>query len=60
MPTPVSELLAGLEHGKSSVNSLDEGYKALEIALGFHESFARNGEWVELPLVGNRLKIDSR
>ncbi len=60
MPTPVSELLAGLEHGKSSVNSLDQGYKALEIALGFHESFARNGEWVELPLVGNRLKIDSR
>jgi predicted dehydrogenase len=60
MPTPVSELLAGLERGATSVNSLDEGYKALEIALGFHESFAREGDWVELPLVGSRLKIDSR
>lgn len=58
--TPVSDLLAGLERGLSSVNDLEEGYKALEIALGLHESFAREGNWVELPLRGSRMKIASR
>ncbi len=58
--TPVSDLVAGLEHGTPSVNALEEGYKALEIALGFHESFAQDGDWVALPLAKSRLKIDSR
>ena len=58
--TPVSDLLAGLERGRESVNSLEQGYKALEIALGFHESFACDGAWVDLPLANSRLKIESR
>ncbi|MCP4036720.1 MAG: Gfo/Idh/MocA family oxidoreductase [bacterium] len=59
-PTAVTDLLAGLSRGKQSVNSIHEGYKALEVALGFHESFAREGQWVTLPLKQSVLRIDSR
>ncbi len=56
----VPDLLAGLTRGVESVNSLREGYRALEIALGFHESFRSGGEWVALPLAKSALEIDSR
>lgn len=58
--TAVSDLLAGLTRGIESVNSIGEGYKALEIALGFHESFRNGGDWVALPLAASSLEIDSR
>lgn len=56
----VSDLLSGLTRGVESANSINQGFKALEIALGFHESFRIGGEWVPLPLVGASVKIDSR
>lgn len=56
----VPDLLAGLARGVESTNSIGQGFKALEIALGFHESFRVGGEWIALPLAKSSLKIDSR
>lgn len=56
----IGDLVAELTHGIPGTNSIEEGYKALEIALGFHESFKSGGDWVSLPLKPTALKINSR
>lgn len=56
----VGDLVQGLTRGTPSVNSIEEGYKALEIALGFHESIRNDSAWTKLPLKKSSLKIDSR
>lgn len=59
-PSAIADLVAGLVHGTPSTNSIEEGLKALEIALAFHESFRSEGDWVKLPLKQSALTINSR
>ncbi len=58
-PGAIRELLAGLDGGERGVNDLDEGYKALEIALAMHESIRAGGATIPLPLRRSSLRIDS-
>jgi predicted dehydrogenase len=51
----IEELIASLATGRPGRSSGHDGRAALEVALAVHESHARGGERVELPL-GNRTR----
>ncbi len=55
----VRELVEGIEHGRVGMNDLEEGYKALEIALAMHESIRAEGACIPLPLRRSSVRIDS-
>lgn len=55
----VADLVAAIRHGTPLPSTLDDGARALEIALAVHASH-RRGEKVHLPLDDESLRIPSR